>query len=304
MNIAVKVSYMIGDGNTLLNLNDSWFNKTVPVDTNSTKIDRLMLNYSETTNRIKVHQSTDWGVSTDMHGNPFNGFPSREVYVVCELERVTGDAGVKIYSLNGQSLSASDTDDFRPRIYTNGTIGECLLGDVVTLYPASYYDVLDPNLDATCAVYGPDGNPVVASDGTVLDENCSTDREYTFTVTEYGVYSVEYVCRDSSRNKQEYSYVFEVVDNIAPTVTFVSPKTSASVGSTVTVAKTEITDNLDPAENITVKYFVKAPQSFIITEIDASGTFKAESRGVYTAFCYAFDSMRNTTIVSYDIEVK
>ncbi len=301
--IKLKVSYSIGEGVTLFNLNDSSFSKSIAVDTDNSSGLRLWLNYNNSTKKLSGSSDVSWTVAKDVNGNDFNGFPSKKIYLTCEFEGVTGDAGIILYSINNQSFYTMKKDEYKPEIFTNTTVGTANVGTLITISPADYFDVLDPTVTPSFSVKDPNGNYVVTTDNTVLNGSCDPYKEYSFIASVYGDYMISYQCQDTVNKPISYEPGFSVVDLVAPVVTFINPVTSANVGQTITLANVNVSDNKDSASNITVQYYIRIPGIARFEQVAQNKQVKLEKKGVYTVFVYAYDLNRNTTIVSYDIVV-
>jgi hypothetical protein len=177
-----------------------------------------------------------------------------------------------------------------PRYYSlNGT---------VRLSAAVAADVLDPSVAFKLNVTAQDGSHVAASDGTLLKDADPT-KAYDFPAAAYGRYTVSIVATDTSGNRQEYGYVVNVYDDIAPTFTFDGAlPAKAKVGEAVKLPKASATDNADGAVKFTVTLFHHG-QSVVLTK-DA---FIASAPGIYTVRWYAADSNGNIGAASFAIEI-
>ena len=152
-------------------------------------------------------------------------------------------------------------------------------------------------------VTDPDNQVVTAMDGKVLD-GCDTCKAYTISLEKYGRYTVYYIATDSAEWCVEYSYVINVGENIAPTITLKGKVETGKLGDSIRIAKAQAADNVD--EKISVSCYLKTPSgvfhNFAWEGIEYNA-FVAKERGKYTVYYYAIDSVGNYTIESYDIVV-
>lgn len=77
--------------------------------------------------------------------------------------------------------------------------------------------------------------------------------------------------------------------------------TTAKVGETVVIASATATDNLDAAENITVKQYLVIPGGRVMSV--PGNSFVANEAGEYIVRYFAMDSAGNFTIVENVIVV-
>lgn len=265
--------------------------------------------YNSEGNSVQVMGETTVKIEKDAAGNEFNGFPSKFVYLTVELGGIetsqSDNAAIRILTVNNQTMSTVKNDIIEPEITTRTMRGEKHIGSIVEILPTVAGDVLDPYIKFEAVVKDPDGNVVIAEDGTVL-QNYDSSKSYCIRLEKTGNYSVEYYAVDSAGWETFYSYVIRVVDTEPPKITLQSAATTGKVGETISIAAADVQDNMD--SEVAVYKYMKTPAGRVIAFSQSNeGTewnaFVAKERGIYTIYYYAFDSMGNFSVESYEIEV-
>ena len=298
--IEVKVSYKRNTaGNTLFTVNNGTTTYVATADFIESNSENFRLLYSNETR--KISPSTAFGVTVekDLKGNDFNGFPSQKVYMRVELEGITGKAGVEFLNINNQPMSMVSYDLLAPEISRNTETGKKTLGEEVVIKATYVADVLDPDVEFKMYVKTPSKEYAVSKDGVTLNEMASSLRDYELVLTEFGVYEVYYEAVDTNERRAIYSYVFEVVDKSAPTITLGGRITTANVGDTVVIADVSAVDNL--SEKCTIFAKVIYPNGSMLSL--PGNSFVATQAGEYVVWYFAYDELFNLSTASYVITV-
>jgi hypothetical protein len=186
----------------------------------------------------------------------------------------------------------------KPEVSSSSLVGERYIGDRIVIEPTYMADVLDPYLTYKMYVKTPSGKYAVATDGTVLKEGVSPEKEYVVIAEEYGSYSVYYECLDMNKNRTIYSYVFTIVDVQAPEATLSGSVSNAKVGDTIVVPSV---NGIDDYTSVSYMISVKYPDS---TRVTLKGnSFIATMAGEYTVVYFVYDESFNLTTLTYVINV-
>jgi PKD repeat protein len=240
-----------------------------------------------------------FAVTQTANGETFNGFSSGRVYLTLKINGVYGAAGIGVKKVNNQIITKIVADTIAPEVVFTDFFGMYQKGSELTIAPAYALDVLDPEVRFTLTVTDRHGNAVYAKDGTKLTDADPTVG-YTIVLEEYGSYSFIYQAEDTAGRKARYPVAINVRDDVAPVLeTAGGYVKTMKVGSTLTVAKATVTDNVDEKLEYTV--FLKSPDG----QIDVLHAEKAilSAKGVYTLTYMAIDFSGNIATVSYEIMV-
>ena len=303
----VKVSYEKDEAGILFYLNDNYsVSKRLNARFDESTADNVICNYNNEERRIFASNQINYEIEKCLNGKAFNGF-SGKVYVTIGFEDVVGEARVKVYALNKQTLWNFTKDSVVPQILTTTAIGQVAQGTVVCITPAVFMDVLDPEITAKFWVTDNNGDYVRALDGTLLKEGeCDPTKTYEVKADVYGDYSINYTCKDTKSSRTASIMIsFSVVDLVAPEAFFVAPVESAKVGETITVADVQIKDNY--SANCTVYYSYtdtdgRMHNLGVLTAEKPS--FTVSKKGTYVVHCYVFDEASNSTFLSYEVVVR
>lgn len=263
--------------------------------------DTFNVSYRQSDLSIGVTSDRRVIVTERADGAAFLGFSSGYVYldiVLGGLEQGRGaSAGVRVMSINNQTMSLMQGDYIAPQITANTVRGNYGAGESAVL-PATYIaDVLSPSCTAVMRVTAPDGSIVTATDGTVLD-GCAHDREYEIVLAQQGSYTVSYEASDGS-NRATYTYVITVTDRTPPVIEQSDGVRTAALGDTVRIADVIVSDD---SGDVTVLRFLNTPGGKMIL-MDGANAFVAQERGTYTVYCYAQDASGNVSSTQYEIVV-
>ncbi len=259
------------------------------------RVPSINLNYALNRNNLTVNESS----SIDLSKANFNGFVGGFANLKMVFEGVEGNVGIEVKHVSNQPFNAAG-DWIRPTFYVTSTVkGFLEKGDTITIKPLEVYDLLDPAVTYSFALYDSKMKPVSVN-GVLLDGTQDVSKEYVVTLNEYGRYALMYKSTDKAGNfYEDYALMIYVKDMIAPTVELISDyATSATVGETVKIAKIEATDASE----------IKQSLSYVMDEFGKvtkiKESFVAEKAGVYTVYYYVYDENNNVAIVSYEITVK
>ncbi len=228
----------------------------------------------------------------------FKGFESKYVKTYLELNGIDGEAAIGVQKFMGQTFSKIKMDLIEPTIYTDRVAHYYNYGDLLTFEAAKVFDCIDTDVKCNITIIAPNGNIVTTTAGVVLDEaNALVDHEICLNV--FGKYSISYVAEDAAGNYTTYSYVFNVVDTVAPIITLKGIVSSGKVGNVIDIAEAAVTDNVTSEVGLFV--MILDPNGVLRTF--TSDGFVAEKAGVYRICYYAVDDAENTSYVSYEIKV-
>ena len=244
-------------------------------------------------------------IALDDNGNPFNGFGDAEVYCRVSMEGAKAGAAFNVYDICGQTISSNPLDGIAPTIRVEGDYGgDKTLGSSIVVGKATAFDVLDAMTTLGVSVTAPDGSFVTSDDGVLL-ENVSCEREYTFTVSQYGTYAVYYRAFDSlGGNTRQFSYSYTVSDNTAPVIEFKSDvPTTGKVGTAFVIPDFTVTDDMTASENTIVYKSVIAPNLDSSYLKSNANSYVPKYAGEYTVVITAIDEHGNTCVQSFTVEV-
>lgn len=244
-------------------------------------------------------------IALDDNGNPFNGFGDAEVYCRVSMEGAKAGAAFNVYDICGQTISSNPLDGIAPTIRVEGDYGgDKTLGSSIVVGKATAFDVLDAMTTLGVSVTAPDGSFVTSDDGVLL-ENVSCEREYTFTVSQYGTYAVYYRAFDSlGGNTRQFSYSYTVSDNTAPVIEFKSDvPTTGKVGTAFVIPDFTVTDDMTASENTIVYKSVIAPNLDCSYLKSNANSYVPKYAGEYTVVITAIDEHGNTCVQSFTVEV-
>ncbi len=313
--IEIKVTIYKGDnGNAFLQINDSGIRYDLTQKMFDSDVSEFILSYDRATKAIVANETLSVKLTKTLSGQEFNGFTSEFINLNVTLKGISSSllasAGIRIIKVNNQTFTGLKNDIIEPEIMTYTMRGERAFGDEVQIVPLYAGDVVDSLTNVYMKVLTPSGAPATSVDGIVLD-NCDNTRAYTLRLNEYGRYIVDYFVTDGSDLETYYSYVINVVDKQAPTITLTGKVTEGNVGDTVKIAKLKSSDNID--KELLEKIYLKTPNGIIyaLTLFDDEGnktttynSFVAKQKGVYTVYYSVYDSSNNYVTESYTITVK
>ena len=162
----------------------------------------------------------------------------------------------------------------------------------MALISATAYDVLNAVGDITVSVK--------LGSKTVFSERVLVPGE-TFTVTEYGTYTITYKVADSAKNTATDKIEFAVYDPVKPTLQFDGDiDEEVKVGQEIQLPKYTIDDN-NP-DGVTVYRYIMAPDGTKAKIEDSSVTFT--QKGTYVLIFLVTDEHNNATMYRFAVKVK
>ena len=256
-----------------------------------------------------VFENVPFPVSQTISGTTFGGFSSGKVYLTVEAQGIAGTAAYRVITLNGQTFTTSLRDRIAPSIViTEDYGGTYAPGDLYTIGAAIASDVLSPNVEFYLSVYDGENNIVTSEDGVRL-ENADPARSYTIRIDSYGQYRVEYTAQETSEfvprpNTASLTYAINVEDTEAPVFTFEKGfRTQANVGDVYVIPPFGVSDDVTPAEQITVTTHVIDPNGALMVPSDGQNAFTCTYEGVYEIRMRAWDAAGNTKTVQVYVTV-
>lgn len=282
-------------------------NNQIPYDINIPfKNGEYVFSYDAISEKFTIDGNNYTSIGYYKNGNVFDGFSSKIAKLSIELIDVTGTVNVAVKSINGQEFNSKTLlDRVSPRVYAY-TTGKRVkeIGEVVTIYPAVACDVLDPEVQITLKVLGPDNKPIKSVDGILLD-NVDGTKEYQISVSEYGSYLILYSSFDEAENDAGASLSFKVLDAEKPQINLSRENvTSAKKNETIVLAPATISDNYSTSESMIVCCFVVRPSGNIFTvNMKTSNSFVANECGTYTIRYMGLDEAGNAVMLEQQIVV-
>lgn len=245
-------------------------------------------------------------VETMVNGKEFTGFESPFVYMnVAFVEANAGESAYELVEVNSQPMTNASSDRVAPKMVILGDYGGSYdKGSVITLPAAVATDVLDSNVIFTLTVKNPDGTIAVDINGLKL-ENVDPTKTYSLRLDAYGQYSVRYLAKDTMwENETPMNYAVYSEDSQGPAVSFKSTMVSqAKVGDKVSVSDIDVSDNVSPAEKLSVQYFVMTPGGKMVELAGNIRIFEPTVAGQYQVLVMVTDEAGNITLLKHTIIV-
>lgn len=272
----------------------------------------MQINYKNSTRQIfDATQNSIGGISKDLAGNAFTGFPSGEAYVGFEFIDVSAgkDAAITLISINNQTINNVKVDVGAPELVINGACGGIVEKGSTAVIPSAYAkDILSEVKSVTVTMTNAAGGFVTATDGTVLNA-ADASKEYTVTFNDYGRYVLKYIATDMSGNVaggDADAKLFYVFKNEPPKYSINGTvATTAKVGDTVTLPELTSED-----ENVTYSIIVYDPvYAFTLVYNHAKKESYPEKKytftmkGEYKVRYYVHDGFYNTEIKEFIVNV-
>lgn len=242
-----------------------------------------------------------YDIDTWSDGSVFEGFDGEKVWLRIEFTGYSADELFSVSQVNGQTLS-SDTEEYgSPQILLIGEYGGTVAyGSRVRLVDVVAWDVLNPNVTLTVSVRGPDKKYVIV-DGVTL-QGVPYDN-YEFDCSLYGKYTVTFTASDGAGNPGKLSYVVNVTNRTAPTITLNGTfPTELRAGEAFEIPSAEVADDLTSADDVLLSVFIHNADGTI--DLIEPGSLTLSVKGKYTIIYVALDGDGNVTFDDYDIIVK
>lgn len=223
-------------------------------------------------------------------GETFNGFSSNRIYMTVTFDKIEdgGEAKICLRDLINQPRFGESVEDrIMPFI---SVVDDYSLyhnfGSTVTLSRAYSIDIIDPSSTVSLTVTSPSGKTILS--GADCDVN------HDLHLTEYGVYVIRYTATDASFNVSTRAYNLVSTDDVAPAIEISGTvKTEYKAGEKLVVNEARASDNVTPAEKMSV---------YVILIEDASGKIKVVGKdddvtlsasGTYTLRYFVEDEFGN-----------
>ena len=238
-----------------------------------------------------------------------NNFTGNKVILEIVLKNIDGNAGICISKINNQTFSGNVLKDrAKASIYYKPVYGDYRIGGIISVSTAEITDVLTPFLKNRFTFYvtDPNNNYVTSLSGVLLDKFCNKDCGYQFQLEMIGTYYVTYKYVDLNGNETIHNIPITINDDNPPQINIVGKNESSvdkvKVNSKIKVAEFTVVDNLSSGKDLTFKVMVFSPKYEIIIP-DETDSFVADTRGLYKVCYYCYDSVGNSTLRYYFIEV-
>ena len=241
------------------------------------------------------------------NGEDFGGFPSRKIYFDFAIENALRGAEYKIDAVSGNVLS-SDTGDYsKPTIKINGDYGgNFSINDEYVLYPVTAGDTFSPNVTVKLSVYDSEGKPVTDKNGVIL-ENADAGKEYIIKLDRYGIWTAKYTAQKENWpfGIRKFTAYINVIDRENPVLKIESGYTkTVKAGETIVLPDFSCSDNVTPAENLTItKYVIDSEGRMTILKGD-SNSFKTSKAGKYVMCVTVSDEFGNTVTETFVVTVE
>lgn len=240
------------------------------------------------------------------NGEEFKGFTSNNVYAsVCITEAAKGSAYM-LLEVSGSATTFRNKDFTAPSFAILGDFGGSYsLGDSYTLAPAIAGDTFAPQTSLMVSVYDAEGNVISDKNGLPL-ENVDASKAYSITLSNYGLYSIEYVASEIEwlGNTNEFTNYIYVMDEEAPVITITSEYTrTAKVGDIIVLPTFTVTDNLTEEAKIVIDRFVQNPTGRLVRIPYVSNSVVASYEGTYFFRIMAKDEYGNVATVTLEVIV-
>ena len=232
-------------------------------------------------------------------------FKNRLCFADIELKGIRGEAYVDIRKVNNQPFTTTYFDIIEPLISAEDVSGKRDIGEKITLSPAIYTDVISPSLYGKLfiEVTDPSDNYVVSDNGVKLDGTVLASEEYSFTLSNYGDYRVNYKTVDQSGNEGSLPYVIRVENDVKPTVEIVGDKTVRIERLSVyNVDNYKVSDDIDKAEDLEVTIIVMDNKQNSVVSVGSE--FKAKYAGEYVVYVYCTDKDGNANYACFTLIVE
>lgn len=300
--IAVKFNYLVENGKTYFRVNENGKKYELTEDLYSSDLITLSYKANDNTVAFSSNVKINAAIAETVNGATFDGFPSGKIMARIIIDGVGSGAKISVSQISNQMLGDLSCGEFANPIF--GCVedygGTKKYGETVKLPKPYVVDAIDPGLSFTVNVYAPNGDPVTATDGTIL-QGADGDKEYEIVLSEYGSYKVYYTATDLSGNSGGLSYILEVNNDVAPKITLTGTlPTSVKVGEKVVLPKASATDDVD--ESVEVRIYIVTEQGQIVSI--KNGAFIFKNAGEYKVYYRCCDSAGNMTCIDYTISVQ
>ncbi len=234
-------------------------------------------------------------------------FTTAACYFDLSLSGIYGAASIEVRSVNNQNLNRNLHFDMnQPEVAVYKSEGNYKPGEIITVYAPQFLDVLSP-VDVTgiklTVTYN--GNYVTSVDGVLLDGiHNDPFTDYKIEPKELGIYRVSYSAYDgySIDNLASASYMFTVVDTVAPVITIdegynEDTQIKITAGQKVAFHYT-VTDNVDEA---LTTYVILSNTHTLVNHTFENGEFFVDEVGEYEVHVVCVDEAGNMSKVTFKL---
>lgn len=258
--------------------------------------------FNNTTGVFSADTSVNINVKDTVYRDAFAGFSSGLIYVSFEFEGVEGNSTILLEKLNSCVMNTKTTNASFPEFSVLGEVDTQLKkGETIYVPKVISSSVLNPVVDFSMTVFGPDGEVATSIDGIKL-ENVRCDREYYIEAIDYGLYEFEYSAVDSFGRSNYYGFTITVIDDVPPTINKPDKGYGTyKVGDTVEVKTATASDN---TAEVTLLYYYCSPEGDIKILKGEKPSFVVDMAGEWKVIYYAFDAFGNTAVYEYMVNVR
>lgn len=237
-------------------------------------------------------------------------FTGAACYLDIVFKDIYGETAIEIRTLNNQNLNRNLRFDMnQPEVAVYKSEGNYKIGDIITVYHPQFFDVLSPvDVSGIKLAVTYEGNYVTSIDGVILDGiHNDPFKDYQIEAKSLGVYRVSYSAYDSfsQDNLATASYMFNVVDTVAPVITIEEGYDENGVLSMTAGQKLEfhytVTDNVD--EKLTT-YVILSNIHTLKNRVYDSGAFFVTEAGEYDVYVVCVDEAGNMATVKFRLIAK
>jgi hypothetical protein len=236
------------------------------------------------------------------NGTKFEGFTDGTMVVRIEVQDVSGKTKLSLRKVNNQGFYTETIGDMKQPFSDYSApvltvLGEYKtrynLGDNVTLYPATAFDVLKANANLTLTVKKPNGE---------LYYKGSAEAEKKLLLTEYGDWIITYSTHDGNDwFATEEQYILRAVDNIPPIITGeISLPKQLELNTEYVFPMADVFDNVTQE----CKYYVIVSRPDAMREAVVDNKYTFTSKGMYIVTYYAVDDYVNIAQMTFSIWVE
>lgn len=232
----------------------------------------------------------------------FEQFTNHLAYFEMEFENAI-NTKIELYNFCGQSISNVLGDMSAPAYYLDMEEGRRKVGDYLVI--GGYYveDVFSFNNTKSITVKGPNNQPCVAEDGTVMSNVTDFSKEYVIKLDKVGTYTLTGTYGDgvnTAKINMLSGIKIQCVDTVPPVITVPNSNKNVNVkvGKTYTLPKATAVDN--NGQSVVVNVMVMDVDGKVQYSFD--GKFKFEKKGTYVVMFYAEDSNGNIAIEHYTVK--
>ena len=234
-------------------------------------------------------------------------FTTAACYLDISLNGIYGDSAIEIRSVNNQNFNRNLHFDMnKPEVSIYKSEGTYKIGDIVTVYNPQFLDVLSPvDVSGIKLTVTYNGAFVSSVDGVLLDGIHNDPlKTYQIAPKELGNYRVSYSAHDSSSTSESASasYMFTVVDTVAPVITIEEgynedTKIQMTAGEKLSFHYT-LADNVD--EELTAFVIVTNIHT-LVNHTYTSGEFFMDEVGEYDVHVVCVDEAGNVATVTFRV---